>query len=276
MASTSSSNPGGGSVGGQSRCFQEWISIQEDDLAEMISALNAKEDGDQNDKDAFLRQLIQKTMDHFKNYAEQRIIMARKRVSTMFVPPWCSSLENSHLWIGGCRPSGLFHLAYTISGQEMETRVFEMFERSRAGATDYDFGDDFGEDAMSATQFVELQNLQIRTIKKEDRLTSEMALLQDKIPDDPIAVLVMKKEMADFSEEEEKINGELDDALDEHEKSMELMLEQADKLRIDTLKELLDILTPVQAVNFLVAGKKLHLCIHQCGKRRDRLHSDLV
>ena len=69
-----------------------------------------------------------------------------------------------------------------------------------------------------------------------------------------------------------EINKEVDKALDQHEKAMVGVLEEADRLRLSILKELIGILTPVQAVEFLAAGKKLHLCVHEWGKRRDLSH----
>ncbi|KAK4360293.1 hypothetical protein RND71_019245 [Anisodus tanguticus] len=40
-----------------------------------------------------------------------------------------------------------------------------------------------------------------------------------------------------------------------------------------TLKELvINIPTPFQAVHFLIASKKVHLCMHACGKKRDHKH----
>ncbi|GKF51516.1 hypothetical protein Tco_0147983, partial [Tanacetum coccineum] len=41
------------------------------------------------------------------------------------------------------------------------------------------------------------------------------------------------------------------------------------KMRLKCLKGLIDILTPLQSVEFLVAAKKLHLSLHELSKRRD-------
>lgn len=69
-----------------------------------------------------------------------------------------------------------------------------------------------------------------------------------------------------------EMNGELDRALDKHEQGMVGALEEADSLRLSTLKELIDILTSRQAVDFLTAAKKLQLCVHEWGKTRDERH----
>lgn len=56
-------------------------------------------------------------------------------------------------------------------------------------------------------------------------------------------------------------------ALDAHVLPLASILAEADKLRLNILKELLiEILTPLQAVDLLVASKKLHLSIHEWGK----------
>ncbi|KAK9132148.1 hypothetical protein Scep_011676 [Stephania cephalantha] len=54
-------------------------------------------------------------------------------------------------------------------------------------------------------------------------------------------------------------------------------MEKADKLRIDTLREMVErILTPFQAVEFLVAGKKLHLSLHEWCKSRNHSESSSI
>lgn len=65
---------------------------------------------------------------------------------------------------------------------------------------------------------------------------------------------------------------EIDRELDVRSEGLGKVLEGADELRINTLKELIEILTPVQAVYLLLRGKKLKLCIHECGNKKDYPH----
>ncbi|KAM1154187.1 hypothetical protein FF1_036570 [Malus domestica] len=59
-----------------------------------------------------------------------------------------------------------------------------------------------------------------------------------------------------------EMNREVEEAaLDEHGKAMVRVMEKADQLRRNTLKELVKILTPLQAIDFMVASKKLHLSL---------------
>ncbi|MBA0875928.1 hypothetical protein Goshw_008558 [Gossypium schwendimanii] len=118
-----------------------------------------------------------------------------------------------------------------------------------------------------ATQLRMINNLHIKTIEEEEKLSSQLAGLQENIADQPIAMVA--KRMSRVGES----SGNVDYALDELESSMANILQEADKLRLSTLKELLAILTPLQGVDFLVASKKLHLCMHKWGKTRDNRHA---
>ncbi|XP_021813637.1 LOW QUALITY PROTEIN: protein DOG1-like 1 [Prunus avium] len=93
----------------------------------------------------------------------------------------------------------------------------------------------------------------------------ELAALRKDIADQPIANIA--KGFSQFGE----MNREVEEALDEHGQAMVRILEEADQLRLSTVRELVDILTVLQAVDFLVASKKLHLCMHKWGKNRDHL-----
>ncbi|VVA40981.1 PREDICTED: mRNAion factor, partial [Prunus dulcis] len=54
-----------------------------------------------------------------------------------------------------------------------------------------------------------------------------------------------------------EMNRDVEEALDEHGQAMVRILEEADQLRLSTVKELVNILTPLQAVDFLVAKRQL-------------------
>ena len=88
-------------------------------------------------------------------------------------------------------------------------------------------------------------------------MTGELAALQEDIADQPIAMIA--KGLIQLRE----MNREVEETMDEHGQAMVRILEEADQLRLNTVKELANILTPLQAVDFLVASKKLHLCMHK-------------
>lgn len=133
----------------------------------------------------------------------------------------------------------------------MDSRLDEFLQGTRES--------DLGE-LLTYTQLVLVNSLQSKTISRvEETLTAELAALQEEIVDQPIAMIA-------------KGLREVEEALDEHGIAIVRVMEKADQLRLNTLKELVKILTPVQAIDFLVTSKKLHLCVHKWGRKRDQSH----
>lgn len=83
--------------------------------------------------------------------------------------------------------------------------------------------------------------------------------MQEEIAHEPLAM--MAKSVREWS-------GEVERAMVAHEASMAEFLHAADRLRTETLKEVMGILTPLQAVDLLIATKKLHISVHCWGLRR--------
>ncbi|GKE29679.1 putative transcription factor TGA like domain-containing protein, partial [Tanacetum coccineum] len=81
------------------------------------------------------------------------------------------------------------------------------------------------------------------------------------VADEPLVLLAndCKKE-GQSSQSYDKV---VDKAMDTHALDLYNVLMEADKMRLDVLKGMIDILTPMQLVEFLVASKKLHLLLHE-------------
>ncbi|KAG6691322.1 hypothetical protein I3842_10G059600 [Carya illinoinensis] len=236
-------------------CFLKWMNLQHQKLSELDQALTLHASmTDSNEHN--LSQLAQKCIKHFQDYADMRSQLAHNDVSAFLVPSWCTNWENCMLWLGGCRPSQYIRLVYALSGLEIGAQLDEFLKGTSTTGT---LGD------LSSKQFDLVNILQGKTIRSEEKLTARMASLQEDVADQPIAVIA--KRLSRVGE----MNWEVNRALDKQEEEMAGILEEADRLRLSTLKELVGILTPNQAVDFLAAGKKLHLCVHEWGKRRDDL-----
>lgn len=65
-----------------------------------------------------------------------------------------------------------------------------------------------------------------------------------------------------------------DEALDEHSRHMADVIEEGDRLRMKTLKAIVNLLEPVQAVEYLTAAKKMRFCVQQWGEKRDQQHKE--
>ncbi|KAI3958982.1 hypothetical protein MKX01_023658 [Papaver californicum] len=234
-------------------CYQNWMIEQQQLLEELLQVYNQKPNDEQE-----VCCVIHKLVKHHEKYNDRRAQLVIRDAPSFFSPTWCTSTENLYLWLGGCRPSLMIRLVYSLCGSQLESQLTEFLQGVRRG--------NIGE--LSADQLSLVSELQCRTIREEDKLSKKMASLQENIADYQLARLANNSDVSDTESHFELV----DQALDSHSKELASILVDSDKLRMNTLKELIGILTPLQAVEFLIAGKKLHLCMHQWGERRDHRH----
>lgn len=110
----------------------------------------------------------------------------------------------------------------------------------------------------------------MKVIEEEEKMTKKVSSLQEDAADIPIATVAYAEEHVG------EPNMAVDRALDKQEEAMAGLLAEADNLRVDTLTNIIDILWPVQAADFLLAGKKLHLSMHEWGTMRDRRRRECI
>ncbi|KAF6156816.1 hypothetical protein GIB67_017350 [Kingdonia uniflora] len=108
---------------------------------------------------------------------------------------------------------------------------------------------------LTCEQLGLVNDLQCKIYKEEEKVSNKMASMQENIADDPLALIANEF----YSGRVGESNDDVDRALDAHSLALATILKDADKLRLSTLKELLAILTPFQAIDYLIAAKKLHL-----------------
>ncbi|KAJ0943992.1 hypothetical protein HanPSC8_Chr03g0111081 [Helianthus annuus] len=85
-----------------------------------------------------------------------------------------------------------------------------------------------------------------------------------KVADEPLALLAYNSRNIGESNQGEVV----DKAMDSHASDMYKILVEADKLRLDILKRMIDILTPLQAVEFQVASKSYN-CVYMSGAKEE-------
>ncbi|KAI3852777.1 hypothetical protein MKW92_026391 [Papaver armeniacum] len=233
-------------------CYQNWMTQQQEDLDELLEVYNQKPNEEEK-----LVSVIDKVLEHMQEYNNRRSELSIVDAPSFISPTWCPSIERSYLWLGGCRPSLGIRLVYWLCGSELESRLCEYLEGVRVG--------NVGE--LSAEQLNLVSELQLRAIREEEKLNSKMASFQEDVADNPLTGLANN-----WDDPSTESNGQVEQALDSHAKDLASILVDSDKLRLNTLKELLGILTPLQAVDFLIASIKLHIRVHQWGLRRDERH----
>nr|XP_043629705.1 protein DOG1-like 3 [Erigeron canadensis] len=241
-------------------CYQNWQAQQQLDLDELLQVLT------QYPTDiGYLQIIIKKAITHFENYNMVRAHLAKHDGPSFMVPSWGSTFENSFLWIGGCRPSLIIRLVYALCGSQLNAHFDEFLEGVRHG--------NLGE--ISSSQLQNIDDLHAKTVREEDKLSSRVASQQEKIADEPLVRLANDYQKRQKVGECSSQGGGrrqvevVDKVMDAHALDLYDVLIEADKLRLDILKDMIDILTPLQAVELLVAAKKLHLSLHEWSKTRD-------
>ncbi|KFK31508.1 hypothetical protein AALP_AA6G121700 [Arabis alpina] len=246
----------------QESCYQGWMAIQSGRVPELKQALAHRRSQNDPNADKTLRELIGKIIGDFKNYAGKRAHLSNLCGSNYYAPSWNTHLENALIWMGGCRPSSFFRLIYALCGSQTEIRVYQ-FLRNIDGY-DPSGGGGASLSDLTAEQLAKINVLHVKIIDEEEKLTKKISSLQEDAADIPIATVAYSEEHVG------EPNAMVDKALDKQEEAMASLLAQADHLRVDTLTKIVEILTPTQGADFLLAGKKLHLSMHEWGTVRDR------
>jgi hypothetical protein len=215
-------------------CYQRWIAGQEAGLGELEASSANAATGRATDGE--LRAVVERCMRGYAEYVSTRRALAREDGAALFAPPWCTSFENSVLWIGGCRPSLTIRLLYSL------------------------------EDALSdrlATLQEDVADRPLLPIVRE-RATAAAAALGAGASCDGLAT----RTRLVVATPEGAVDHEVDAAIGRYKAGLGRLLEEADELRMSTAQTLVtEILTPRQAVETLVAAKQLGADV---GRRRSR------
>ncbi|XAR56461.1 hypothetical protein NMG60_11036958 [Bertholletia excelsa] len=182
--------------------------------------------------------LVHKLMAHYTEYYRVKSLAARQDAAGIIAAPWATALERSLHWAGGWRPTTAFHLVYTEASVRFETHVVDILRGLRTG----DLGD------LSGAQFRRVSELQCDTVREENAITDELSEWQNGSSD----LLGTGADLEGKIEELVKI------------------LEKADDLRLRTVRKVVDLLTPQQAVEFLIAAAELQFGIRSWGLYQDR------
>ncbi|CAN6681556.1 unnamed protein product [Malus baccata var. baccata] len=259
------------------RFFECWLAEQNQHLHDLITAAknnttsaatNPTTTAAINTSSRTLGTLVERVVKHYEHYYEVKSRWVKQDVLGMLSPSWLSSLEDAFLWIGGWRPSMAFHLFHSKSGLQLEVRVAEFIRGFCSSSSKGDLAD------LSSHQLTQVDQMQQRTVKEERDISEKMAKRQEAVADSSLVGLShVITELMDagnggddpVAEEDPRVES----ALASKEQGLEEVLHRADNLRLRTLKAITHILTPIQAVHFLIAAAELHLRLHDWGKKKD-------
>ncbi|MBA0766227.1 hypothetical protein Gotri_015288, partial [Gossypium trilobum] len=147
------------------RCFHEWMAIQEQELNQLLQALNQNGNGGDDLTETTCAQLTEKSINSFQEYIDKRAQLSRLDISGLFSPSWNTALEKSLLWVAGCRPSIYIRLTYALCGSQVEFQLSEIIQGLVRG--------NLGQ--ISAAQLRMINDLHMKTIKEEEKLSNKLA-----------------------------------------------------------------------------------------------------
>nr|XP_043623014.1 protein DOG1-like 3 [Erigeron canadensis] len=217
--------------------YETWYEQLHDQIRQLTKAPRppTTDDGDKQ-----LIQLVNKVMLHFSEFYRVKSLAVNQDVLSIFSAKWSTTMERSLLWIAGWRPTTAFHLIYTESSILFESRLVDILQGLRTG----DLGD------LSPAQFTRVSDFQCETVQQENSITGQLSEWQQ---DEAI----------------ELIGGTCMD-LEKKTERLAMIVKKADELRLQTLMAVVELLTPQQAVEFLIAAARLHFGIHRWGLNHDR------
>ncbi|CAH1449990.1 unnamed protein product [Lactuca virosa] len=201
-----------------------------------------------------LTQVVNKTMSHFSEFYRVKSLAANQDVLSIFSARWSTTLERSLHWIAGWRPTTAFHLIYTESSILFESRILDILHGIRTG----DLGD------LSPAQFTRVSELQCETVQQENAITDQLSEWQ------ACKIFCFSLHFCSKKDEASELIGGSCGDLDKKIGRLVQIVEKADELRLRTLKAVVELLTPQQAVEFLIAAAQLHFGIHRWGLNHDR------
>ncbi|KAG8389758.1 hypothetical protein BUALT_Bualt01G0011900 [Buddleja alternifolia] len=235
--------------------FIKWKNEQNNQLQDLITA---SETSNPPLMDSSLCNLVGRVMGHYEEYYRVKSNRAKTEVLVILSPPWNTPLEDAYLWVGGWRPTTAFHLLYSKFGLQFEAQLSDLVMSLEAG----DLGN------LSSGQLERIDKLQRSTIQEERDITEKMAKQQERVAD-----MEMVELSHDASGSTRMDHERVGSTLKPKEEGFRRILQSADNLRMTTLKAVINILSPIQAVHFLIAAAELHLRIHNWGKEKEVSHA---
>ncbi|KAG6407271.1 hypothetical protein SASPL_130257 [Salvia splendens] len=221
-----------------SEFYERWIRQLEGHLRLLLVAPPQQQQ--QHSGEADFRPIVNKLTAHHKEYYRIKWASAQNDALPFFAPEWLSPLENAYLWVTGWKPSLAFRLLDSLKEARSESGS------SLAG--------------LSEDQVRGIEALRVRIKAEEERVEREMERQQVAMADRKMV------ELARLDGEAAEVEVEVEVALKGLVAGMEKVMKMADCVRLKTMKGVLDVLSPMQCVQFLAATSMMQIQMRKWGK----------
>ncbi|KAK9936592.1 hypothetical protein M0R45_013424 [Rubus argutus] len=223
-----------------SEFFEKWVCQLEQVQHQLLKL--SKQDALLHNE-AELQALVSKVTTLHKEYYTAKWAAAHQDVLAFFCPVWSSPLENAFSWLTGWKPSMLFQLM-------RKTRLANVSEQ----------------------QLRKIEELRLKIRFEEERVEREMERQQVAMADQKMVELArLTARIRNGGGAVAEVEGLVDVAMKVMLSGLERVMKAADCVRLKALKGVLDLLTPLQCVEFLAATGMVQIRLRQWGRKRSNL-----
>ncbi|KAJ1402171.1 hypothetical protein SESBI_28270 [Sesbania bispinosa] len=228
--------------------YEKWIWKVEEILHQLLEVSKQRKEVVKTEQE--LQALVSKATSHIKEYYTVKWGAAHEDVLVFFSPTWVTPLENAYMWMTGWKPSLVFRLL-------------------KKGPT------------MTEEQQKKVEELRKRIRMEEDKVERDMERQQVAMADPKIVDLAKQsgrsmKLVGEGDAAATGVDGLVDVALKGVFAGLERVMKASDCVRLKALKGVLDVLGPMQSVEFLVAFIAMQLRLRQWGKKRDMAAASML
>ncbi|KAF9590819.1 hypothetical protein IFM89_038541 [Coptis chinensis] len=227
-----------------SEYYERWISLQEANIYQLLSVSRDSENEQEH------KSLVSKVLNLHKEYYTMKWAGAHNDVLGFFSPTWLTPLENAHIWITGWKPSIVYKLINSL-------RRAQLIPGSSLAN-------------LSEEQLKKIEKLKLKTRLEEEKLDREVERQQVSVADRKIVELArLSGHVREHLERSVEANRLVDIAVNTLLAGLEKVMKTADCVRLKTMKEVLEVLTPLQCVDFMAASLMIQIQLRNWGKKRD-------
>lgn len=199
--------------------------------------------------------LVQACYSHYCEYMGEKIKLCKEDASFVVAGMWRTPLEAGFLWMGGWRPTTAVVLAYSLMGMQIESELQKLLEGIELPTMA----------ALSARQLSMLDLLQQKLRVSEDGLSNRLAVLQMLLADQQMA----KATAASPPPSESNDLSDVREAMEPKLAGLRDLLAEAEQLRGETIREMLNILRPIQAGQYALAAYEMTIAVQKLGNQRE-------
>ena len=225
-----------------SEFFEEWV-CQLEQLQHQLMLKLSQQEKTLHSNEAELQALVSRVTSLHKEYYTAKWAAAHQDVLAFFCPVWSSPLENAFSWLTGWKPSMLFKLL-------RKARVRNVSEQ----------------------QLRKIEELRLKIRYEEERVEREMERQQVAMADRKMVELArLATRVRNGGGAVAEVEGMVDMAIKVTLNGLERVMKAADCVRLKALKGMLDLLSPLQCVEFLAATGMIQIRLRQWERKKSNI-----